>query len=283
MTAQNSATLDPGSPVPLYQQLYLLLRSQIHGGALRPGDKIMGEAELCEAYDVSRITAKRALNELADTGLVIRKRGSGTRVTDRLPPQPLKASIDGLLEKVGEMGRNTSVRVLSSALMPAPPEIRAALNLPEGARALQSRRVRSLNDQSVSFLEAWIPEEVAEGAALEAESPTPMLLQLERAGISVSSATQTITATLADALSAAALDVPMGAPLIDTRRVVFDAQDRAVEFIRVLYRPELYQIEVAMRRVQGDNGAAWVPRPTGRPEGRPDRPGAPAAKAPKTP
>ncbi|MBY5973375.1 GntR family transcriptional regulator [Pseudooceanicola marinus] len=259
MTAQNSATLDPASPVPLYQQLFLLLRDQINGGALRPGQKIMGEADLCLAYDVSRITAKRALNELADTGLVVRQRGRGTRVSDRLPPRPMKSSIDGLLETVGQMGRDTSVKVLFTGLRPVPADVAAQLDLKPGEEALQTQRVRALGDQPVSYLDAWVPSDI--GARIMGQEPSqvPVLIQLEQAGVAVSSATQTISATLADATSAQALGVPMGAPLIDSRRVVFDAEDRPVEVIRVLYRPEMYQYEISMRRVQGDNGRAWIP------------------------
>ncbi|QOL82273.1 UTRA domain-containing protein [Pseudooceanicola spongiae] len=276
VTAQKSPTLDPSSPVPLYQQLYVLLRSQIHAGPLAPGDKIMGEAELCAAFDVSRITAKRALNELADSGLVVRQRGRGTRVSDRIPPRPIKSSIDGLLETVGQMGRTTSVKVLSSGLTLAPPEVLSRLALAPGARAMQALRVRSLGDQTLSYVETWVPEDIAALVEGQDASRTPLLLLLEQAGVPVSAATQTITATLADATSAAALNIPAGAPLIDTRRVVYDSSDRPVEFIKVLYRPELYQFEMSMRRVQSDTGRAWI-------SDQPDARGTPKDPPPESP
>ncbi|WP_158585667.1 GntR family transcriptional regulator [Pseudooceanicola sediminis] len=259
MTAQNNATLDSASPVPLYQQLFLLLRNQIHAGALRPGQKVMGEAELCDTFDVSRITAKRALNELADSGLVVRQRGRGTLVSDRLPPQPMSSSIDGLLETVGQMGRHTSVRVLFSDMVIASQEAAAKLRLGGGDRALLTQRVRYLADQPMSYLEVWVPEDIGAMILGQKPSQTPVLIQLEQAGVAVASATQTISATLADGTSASALGVPMGAPLIDSRRVVFDAGGRPVEFIRVLYRPELYHYEISMQRVEGDNGRSWIP------------------------
>lgn len=258
VTAHFINSLDPGSPVPLYQQLFVLLRNQIHEGALSPGEKIMGELDLCKTYDVSRITAKRALDELAESGLVTRQRGRGTQVSDKIPPSPMKASIDGLLETVGQMGQRTSVKVLFHGLVSAPPEIRSSLRLPDGSRTLRALRLRYLGDQTMSYLETWVPEDI--GTLLEGKdtSRTPLLLLLEQAGVPVSEATQTITATLADATSAAALDIPAGAPLIDTRRTVFDTSGRPVEFVRVLYRPELYQYEVSMQRVQGKTGRSWI-------------------------
>lgn len=257
LSAQAPAALDGDSKVPLYQQIFVILRNQIQAGDLPVGGRVPGEAELCAQFAVSRITARRALNELADNGLVVRQRGSGTRVASAIAPAPLKASIDGLLENVGHIGRTTSVRVLGFGHVAATVEVAARLRLPPQSQVLHALRVRHVGDQAMSYLATWVPEDI--GALIDGQdmSQTPLLILLERAGVPVASATQTISATLADAAAAAALGVPAGAPLIDVRRVVFDVDDRPVEFIKILYRPELYQFEMSMRRVQGAKGKAW--------------------------
>jgi len=84
------------------------------------------------------------------------------------------------------------------------------------------------------------------------------LVVLERAGVDVASARQTISATVADAQVASALSIHAGAPLIEVRRVVRDAADRPVEYIRVLYRPDLYRIEMSMRRIREKEGMRWA-------------------------
>lgn len=252
-----SPLLEPHSAVPLYQQIMVILRNQIRAGDLSPGEKVMGEAELCEAFNVSRITARRALNELADSGLVLRERGRGTRVSPRMPPDPMRATLDGLLENVGHIGRTTSVKVLRSGYRPANNEVADKLRLAPGDTVLHALRVRHVGDQSMSMLETWVPADI--GAQIEDQdmSATPLLILLEEAGVPVAAATQTISATLADASTAAALNVPAGAPLIDVRRVVYDTADRPVEFIKILYLPEAYQFQMSMRRVEGDAGNTW--------------------------
>uniref|UniRef100_UPI003593BA72 GntR family transcriptional regulator n=1 Tax=Blastomonas sp. TaxID=1909299 RepID=UPI003593BA72 len=204
-----------------------------------------------------RITARRALNDLADSGLVLRMRGRGTRVSPTATernPEPLRATLDGLLENVGHIGRMTTVRVLHFGYTPTGVEVAEKLELPSGARVLHALRVRDLADQPMSLLNTWVPEDI--GALIEGQdmSTVPLLLLLESAGVPVGSATQTISATLADATSAGALNVPAGAPLIDVRRVVRDTSGRPVEFIKILYRPEMYQFQISMQRVEGAAG-----------------------------
>ena len=250
-------SLEPDTGVPLYQQLMVILRGQIEAGDLRPGDRVMGEAALCEMFDVSRITARRALSELADSGLVVRARGRGTRVAPRAAPDPLHATFDGLLENVGHIGRTTSVRVEHAGFTAAGAEVARMLRLSPGARVLHAARVRALGDQPMSRLETWVPEDVGALVAGQDLSATPLLLLIEAAGVPVASATQTISATLADATAAVALGVPAGAPLIDVRRVVCDSAERPVEYIRILYRPDLYRYRMTMRRVSEDAGNRW--------------------------
>lgn len=252
-----SPLLETYSAVPLYQQIMVILRNKIRAGDLAPGDKVMGEAALCDAFNVSRITARRALNELANSGLVLRERGRGTRVSPQAPPDPMRATLDGLLENVGHIGRTTSVKVLRSGYEPATSEVAEKLQIRPGDKTLHALRVRHVGDQSMSMLETWVPADI--GARIEGQdmSATPLLILLEQAGIPVASATQTISATLADAPTAMALDVPAGSALIDVRRVVFDTDDRPVEFIKILYLPEAYQFQMSMRRVEGDAGNTW--------------------------
>ncbi|MDP6927494.1 MAG: GntR family transcriptional regulator, partial [Rhodospirillales bacterium] len=65
--------------MPLYHQIYLILRQKLLSGEFAYDDRIPSEQELVEEYEVSRITARRALDELAAEGLVVRQRGRGTR------------------------------------------------------------------------------------------------------------------------------------------------------------------------------------------------------------
>lgn len=253
-----SAKLDMNGRVPLYHQIFLILRNRIYSGALGPGDLVPGEQELCGEFGVSRITAKRALNELADAGLVVRERGRGTRVVMRPPAPAVTSSIEGWLENISLMGAATEARVLDFAYMPANEEIASALELGSGADVQRAERVRLLDGEPMSFLVTYVPGAIGrhyERADLET---TPLLQLLERAGVNVASARQTISAALADDYVASSLNIRPGAPLIEVRRVVRDARERPVEYIRVLYRPDLYRYEMSMRRIREKDGARWT-------------------------
>ena len=96
----SAARIDMQGRVPLYHQIFLTLKNRIYSGMLGPGDPVPGEQELCGEFGVSRITAKRALNELADAGLVVRERGRGTRVV----PHPPAQAWDAILQLHAETG-----------------------------------------------------------------------------------------------------------------------------------------------------------------------------------
>jgi len=250
--------LDTASGVPLYRQIVVILTSRINSGTLRPGDAVPGEAAVCAKFGVSRITARRALNELASMGRVVRERGKGTRVLPfETSPAAMTASLDGLLENVGHIGRTTSVKILESHFLPATAGVAERLELKEGAVVQRAVRVRALAGAPMSYLVTIVPEEIGQRIEGQDLSQTPLLLLLENAGVPVASATQTISATVADAEVARALSVPAGSPLIEVNRLVRDEDNRPVEMIRVLYRPELYRFEISMRRVTAEAGRAW--------------------------
>ena len=252
------SVLDEATGVPLYQQIFVILRNKIQSGELSPGDMVSGEQDLCQEFGVSRITARRALNELAQNGLVERRRGSGTRVLAQAAGPPLIASIDGLFENVGHIGRTTAVRVLRHGPVLAGQDAAAALNIDPAAQLIRAVRVRLVNDTPICFLETWVPEDISALIADQDMSQTPLLLLLEQAGVEVATARQSISATVADPEVALALGIPAGAALIEVRRVVADVTGRAVEYIKILYRPEHYRFEMAMRRVDGQVGKTWA-------------------------
>ena len=258
-TGDGSSRLDPQLGSPLYHQIFVILRNKIHSGEVQPGAFLPSEHDIAAEFGVSRITAKRALNELAGAGLVVRERGRGTKVSD-MPPRPqIKASVEGWLENLSVMGRRTRAQVLDLSYVPAPADVAKALYVEPDTMVQRATRVRWLGDETLSYLVTHMPEEVGRLFTEEDLSSEPLLDILERNGVVVSSARQIISATVADATVAGALGIHIGAPLLEVRRVVCDQADRPVEYIRVLYRPEHYHYEVVLTRVHGEEANCWSP------------------------
>lgn len=148
---------------PLYEQLRLALLEQITRGQLRPGDQLPTERELCELFGVSRITAVRALNELARDGLIDRIQGKGTIVA--------RHRIDGVLdrivsfsESIREQGLTLRSRLLAASNVGTDPQLLSAFGLPPDseARFIQFRRVRYVDESPVVLLDTFVREELGE-------------------------------------------------------------------------------------------------------------------------
>ena len=125
---------------PLYHQIFLILKQRILEGELAAGDGVPGEQELAKIHGVSRITAKRALDELAAAGLVVRERGRGTSVAVRAVGEAVRADASGAMDPLIIMGGATDVRVLDCEVIAADRAVAEALEI-EG-RGIEARRVR---------------------------------------------------------------------------------------------------------------------------------------------
>ncbi|MEK9971325.1 MAG: GntR family transcriptional regulator, partial [Ferrovibrio sp.] len=177
-------TVDARIPTPLYHQIFLILRGQIVEGRLGPGAQVPGEEELARQFNVSRITARRALAELAAEGLVTRGRGRGTHVTarDREPP-PVHGGVEGLIENLMAMGLKTQVQLLDFSYEPAAPDVAAALRVTPGEEVQRSVRVRSLADGPFSYLTTYVPADIGRKFGRKELAREPLLGLLERSGV----------------------------------------------------------------------------------------------------
>ncbi|MCX7683503.1 MAG: extracellular solute-binding protein [Anaerolineae bacterium] len=96
------SNIDPHSPIPIYHQLKTLIREKIELGVWRPGDRIPTEQELCRMYHISRTPVRQALNELEFEGLIVRRPGYGTYVSERTAMQVRIMSSDSELPRILE-------------------------------------------------------------------------------------------------------------------------------------------------------------------------------------
>ncbi len=240
------------------KQVYLVLRDRILSGAVAFGAKLPTEHELAEVHDVSRVTVRRALGELARERLIERRRSAGTRVIYRPVLAPMTADISGMLASLADMGRRTAVKLLSFEYVPAEGAVAQALGVPPDQMLQRSVRVRSADGEAFSYLTTYVPEKISLTFTRQELASRPLLDLLERAGVKVEHARQRISAGLATPDVAAALGVHMGTPLIELTRVVYDQSGRGVEHLHALYRPDRYAFEVDLVR-SGKLSKAWSP------------------------
>jgi GntR family transcriptional regulator len=262
-----SAPADQGAPAAVQpsleptksRRLYLLLREQLLSGAVEPGGQLPSEPELAARHAVSRVTVRRALDGLEQDGLIRRQPGAGTFALGPGVPRTILADLNNMLAQIEEMGRTTRVRLLSFGYGRPPPAIAAALKLEPAERTQRSVRVRLIDEQPFSHLVTHVPERIG-GTYSDAElATTPLLSLLERSGVRVERAAQTITASLAGPEVADALGLDVGAPVLALTRVVFDAHGKGVEHLAATYRPDRYMFQMELVRTGQGADRFWHP------------------------
>lgn len=240
--------INESASIPLYQQIYDLLRARIISGELGINARLPAEQELTEMLGVSRITVKRALNELAVAGFVRRQRGIGTVITYDASAPTVKGSFENLIDGLTRMGLETEVQLLDYTTSTASPAICESLEMPAGSTVQRIVRLRRLDGEPFSYLVTYIPGDVAEGYSEEELATESLIKLLEKAGHAPMAAEQTIMAEAAEPAVAANLGVAPGSPLLRIHRIMRDRSGRPVQDITAHYRSDRFQYHMRLTR-----------------------------------
>jgi len=237
-----------GIPSPRYYQVYVSLRAWVRDGTYRPGQQIPTEPALCRMFGVSRITVRKAIDELVREGWLVRHQGRGTFVELSAARGPASVDLNEALSQVADLAAVTKVRGLRVAEIDPDEETRAALGIAAGEKVQRASHVRLLRGVPLGLITTFAPLDGAERVKQHDGAGQPMFELLERSGIRVGEAEQWIAATLANVEAARALGVEVGAPLLKLTRVVFDTASRPVERVVALYRADAYHYRMRLAR-----------------------------------
>lgn len=242
------------------RRVYLSLRDEISTGQQAEGSVLPSEQRLAAIHGVSRVTVRRALEALARDGLIEKRTGAGSIVrASARPAGTISANMATLIPQLIQMGRDTSARLLSFSYGAAPTAVRDALALDSETRVQVAMRVRSTEDAPFSHLTTYVPEEFARNYSEADLATTPLFELLERSGVAVTSAEQSVTATLATPEVADALQVSVGTALLSMTRVVYDDAGRGIEYLSALYRPDMFRLDMTLTRVGELENRHWEP------------------------
>ena len=226
---------------PRYREIEAVLRARI--AHLRPGQRLPSDADLCAEFGVSRMTARHAMAQLADEGLVRRDPGRGTFVAE--PPAHRRANfLMTFSREMRRAGRVPSSRVVERRVRPATDAERVSLRLAHGTRVVALYRVRLADGQPVATeLAVLAPRciEAVMGADLEGGSLHETLIA---AGLVPTRGRATIEARAAGRDDAALLGVAVGDPLLVERRLIFDQRGRPIERTESRYVADRYGLNV---------------------------------------
>lgn len=234
--------LDRDSPVPLYHQIAQPLEELITGGSLQPGQLIEDEVSMARRLNVSRPTARRALQDLVGRGLLTRRRGVGTRVTPSHVRRPL--SLTSLNDDLVKAGFEPHTEVLAYEVVLAQEGEATALACPVGTEVVRIVRRRWIDDRRLAVLRNLLPADIA--PSLTQLSHQGLYACLEERNIHLVSAHQSVGARSASGEDAELLGIDTGAALLTMERTAYDAEGAVVEYGSHIYNASLYSFQFTL-------------------------------------
>lgn len=228
---------------PLYLQLAQALAKAINEGRYQADEALPSERLLAEELNLSRVTARKAIERLAEQGLIIRKRGSGNYIRPRLE-QPL-TRLTGFSEELHQRGFVPGSRWLQRGFSHAAPDEQLQLELHNGERVARLERQRMADGVVMAYEVSVLPESALPDPDAVSAS---LYSHLAKTGKAPVRALQHIRALNVDAKLAALLEVPVGAAVLFITRVGYLANGQAVELTHSYCRSDYYDFVAEMRR-----------------------------------
>lgn len=233
----------PGAGTPLYLQLARFLAEAVRNGHYEPHEALPSERALSESLDLSRVTTRKAIDQLVLQGLIVRRRGSGNYIAPRI--EQALSRLTSFSEDLRARGFAPRSRWLSRRVSAATSEEREVLGLARGARVARLERLR-LGDQTVMALELTVlPVSVVPDPA---QVDGSLYEFLEKRGSAPVRATERIRALNASASLARRLRVPTGRAVLYVQRTGYLPSGAVVELTNAYCRSDLYDLVAELRR-----------------------------------
>ena len=233
---------------PRYLELAVALKKKISGGKIKIGDLLPTEYELCEKFEISRHTARAALQVLEDEGLIERKPGLGTKVISKGDATTFSQPLGGLSDLMqyaheAQLQTNSTERV---ALTPASAK---RLGAPRGSKWLVIHGLRMANDAPIAATTLYISDVIDAKPSHFKDASRAITEHIEkRFGVRVASITQTIKAATLSADDASSLKAKTGQPALWTIRRYFDAAERLFVLSDTRHPADRFEYEMTYKR-----------------------------------
>lgn len=247
--------------LPVYHQIRRTIKHWILDKHYGTNDKIPPEHELASQFEVNRMTIRQALSSLVDEGLLIRKRGEGTFVTqneDLIQEMSLK-HIGMANELLLPLKHSVTLTVEKKEIEPSP-LVREKLELKKNDRYIvRIKRDRLVPEGFRAFTINYLPFEIGKRLQKKALMKKPLLKIMEDDfKINFIEAFQTIEASYADEEMAEHLGILPGNPVLITERIMYAEKGRPVELVNTIYEAGLYKGSLRLKKVKRGSSFDWI-------------------------
>lgn len=235
-------------PIPLYYQLEQILRSKVEAGEFSPGQRLPTEQELSREFGVSRATVRQALAALVSEGLLRRKQGKGTFITEKVQ-QTKSVKFTGFTEDLFHQGYKLETQVLEIRPTPASDRVAAFLRLAPGSEVIRFKRLRFVEGTPLSYVINYMPPEIGIKVSEEDLRQHTMLSILEqKLQIPLGTIRHIVEAIKADIEIASLLSIGVFDPILYIETDVFSQAGNPVEIVDTYFRADRYRYTVELIR-----------------------------------
>lgn len=232
-------------PLPKYYRLKESIRDMIEDRQLGEGDLIPSERELCETHGVSRMTARQAVNELVNEGVLYREQGRGTFVAGAKIQHEI-ARLTSFTQDMQERGMATTSKVLGVGTESAPPKVARSLGVEPGEQIVCIRRVRNAEGKPMAVETSYLLYAFGKDILDIDLSRSSLYEELSKRGLRIAGAKQKYEATLLNEEEAGHLGIPAGSAALLVERVTFDDGDNPFEYVKSIYRGDRYHVATTL-------------------------------------
>ena len=240
-------TLTKVDGVALYVQVRETLRDQIKTGVLKPGQKLPSEEDLAAQFGVSRMTVRQGISDLTDEGMLYRRRGIGTFVT-QFHVERDHNKLTSFFETARMEGFEAEVILLAREVVPAKLMIANSLALQENEPVIRIQSLRLANDVPVTIYEEYVAYKLRPELLTEELQSRAAWQVLEECGLVIKRAVQKIEARGADEQIARLLNLEVDSPILFKNRVIYAEDGRPVEVILCHNHGNIYSAKMILLR-----------------------------------
>ncbi len=208
---------------------------RLHTRVWKPGDLLPSEADLAAEFGCARTTVNRALQAIADEGLLERRRRGGTRVVVH-PERKATFSIPVIRQQVEQQGHTYGYQLLSRRVARPGKLIKDKMRLPDDAKILFTRAVHTANKRPFVLESRWIDLTVVPAAA-EADFASQSSNEWLVENVPFSGGDLVLGASNASDVEAQALDCESQAALFSAERTTRNTQGATITFVQLVYAP----------------------------------------------
>lgn len=239
--------------LPLHRRIRAVLEEQIRSGELAPGARVPTEAQLQVRYGVSRSTARRALTDLAQEGLIVRYRRNGSFVTDGTGQENLLRFLNPAYEGVEIPGRHV---VESKTVIRAGDSELELSGIDPNEAVIEMHRVKLDSEGQVAALEInAVPFSLAPRLLQEEDEQLTMINYFHQTGVPIETSRLYVDPIILDDGDAARFDCDPGVPVFRFRRFTWLEDGSLGEALRMTFRPGFYNFYVEHSVLDGRRAA----------------------------